>query len=51
LAVLREATEPLARASLCESWPDPVQRDRALSGLVADGLVEAREDDHFELPH
>ena len=50
LAVLREAVEPVARAFLCPSWPDPVQRDRALSGLVADGLVEARDGDRFELP-
>jgi hypothetical protein len=33
---------PIAR--LTAAWPhDPVQRDRALAGLVADGLVEPED--------
>jgi A/G-specific adenine glycosylase len=31
-------------------WPRAVQRNRALDGLVADGLVEPLADDHFALP-
>ena len=32
------------------AWHDPVQRDRALDGLVADGLVEPAGADRFALP-
>ncbi len=39
LSVLREAREPVGRAVLDPLWPDPEQRDRALSSLVEDGLV------------
>jgi A/G-specific adenine glycosylase len=39
LAVLRAEPGPVPGARLDQVWPDPVQRDRALAGLVADGLV------------
>ena len=29
---------------------DPLQRARALDGLVADGLVEPLDEQHFRLP-
>ena len=42
LAVLRAADEPITADALAGAWPDPVQRDRALSSLVSDGLVVPR---------
>ena len=50
LAVLREATEPVPQAALDAVWHEPVQRARALDGLVADGLVEPLEDGLYRLP-
>ncbi|WP_330331126.1 A/G-specific adenine glycosylase [Streptomyces sp. NBC_00536] len=44
LAVLREAVGPVPRAALDAVWDEPVQRARALDGLVADGLVEPLTD-------
>jgi A/G-specific adenine glycosylase len=40
MAVLRSASEPVAPGDLAGVWPDAEQRDRALAGLLADGLVE-----------
>jgi A/G-specific adenine glycosylase len=39
LAVLRDSAAPVSQAQLDRAWSDPVQRSRALDGLVADGLV------------
>ncbi len=50
LAVLRDADRPVPRASLEAAWDEPVQRERALDGLVADGLVEPLGPDAFALP-
>jgi A/G-specific adenine glycosylase len=50
LGVLREAAGPVPAASLDAVWPDPAQRARALSGLVADGLAEALEHQMYALP-
>ncbi|MCC9311366.1 A/G-specific adenine glycosylase [Kitasatospora sp. RB6PN24] len=50
LAVLRAQHGPVARARLDVVWPDDIQRDRALDGLVADGLVEPLADGYFRLP-
>jgi A/G-specific adenine glycosylase len=50
LAVLRNSTEPVTQARLDATWPDPVQRARALDGLVADGLVDPLPDGRFALP-
>jgi A/G-specific adenine glycosylase len=50
LAALRDADAPVGRATLGAQWPDPEQRDRALQGLVADGLVAACGGDMFQLP-
>jgi A/G-specific adenine glycosylase len=49
LAVLRGASEPVDADQLGTVWPDAQQRDRALSGLLADGLVE-RCDAGYRLP-
>ncbi|MBB6039852.1 A/G-specific adenine glycosylase [Phytomonospora endophytica] len=39
MAVLREADDPVARVALDTVWHEPDRRERALTGLVADGLV------------
>lgn len=36
---LRAAHRPVTRAEIAAVWTDPVQLDRAISGLVADGLA------------
>ncbi|MFC9429218.1 A/G-specific adenine glycosylase [Streptomyces sp. NPDC056987] len=50
LAVLREAVTPVPQATLDAVWDEPVQRARALDGLVADGLVEPLENALYRLP-
>ena len=40
LAVLRESADVVEAARLSAVWADAAQRERALDGLVADGLVE-----------
>ncbi|MGP3984619.1 A/G-specific adenine glycosylase [Streptomyces sp. KR80] len=50
LAVLREATAPVPQEVLDAVWSEPVQRARALDGLVADGLVEPLEGRRYRLP-
>ncbi|MBA9001470.1 A/G-specific adenine glycosylase [Thermomonospora cellulosilytica] len=50
LAVLRNAEGPVEKAALDVAWSDPVQRERALDGLVADGLVDPLEDGRYALP-
>lgn len=49
MAVLRESDAPVPRARLDEVWADDEQRDRALAGLVADGLAVSN-DGKFSLP-
>lgn len=39
LAVLRSSDEPVDTDELAAAWPEPGQRSRALTSLVADGLV------------
>jgi len=50
LAVLREAHVPVPQAALDRVWDEPVQRGRALDGLVADGLVEPLPGGLYRLP-
>jgi A/G-specific adenine glycosylase len=50
LAVLRDASDPVPRASLDAVWDDAVQRERALDSLVADGLVDPLADGTYALP-
>jgi A/G-specific adenine glycosylase len=50
LAVLRDATGPVHRWELEAAWDRSPQRERALDGLVADGLVEPLDGDRFALP-
>lgn len=50
LAVLRAAHGPVPKAALNAVWDDAVQRERALDGLIADGLAEVLDDDMYQLP-
>lgn len=49
MAELRGSDIPVTALEIEQLWPDTAQRDRALAGLIADGLVVAG-DDGFELP-
>jgi A/G-specific adenine glycosylase len=50
MAVLRETEGSVARNRLDETWHDPVQRDRALTSLLADGLVVEDGAGRYSLP-
>ena len=50
LAVLRAAGDPVSRADFDAVWDGQAQLDRALDGLVADGLVDPLPDGRFTLP-
>jgi A/G-specific adenine glycosylase len=50
LAVLRDTDGPVEADLLEQVWDEPVQRARALDGLVADGLVDPLPDGRFALP-
>ena len=51
MAVLREAEGAVTKARLDLSWPHyPQQRERALDGLIADGLVEPLAGGRYRLP-
>jgi A/G-specific adenine glycosylase len=49
LAVLRAESGPVPGARLDQVWPDAAQRDRALAGLIADGLVVAGAGQRYAL--
>lgn len=46
---LRSAHGPIGRAELAPVWPDAAQLDRAITGLVSDGLAVV-SDDGYTLP-
>ena len=50
LQVLRDSPGPVEAGLLDQVWQEPVQRARALSGLVTDGLVEPLPDGTYALP-
>jgi A/G-specific adenine glycosylase len=50
LAVLRDSERPVPAEILAQAWDEPVQRARALDGLVADGLVDPLPDTTYALP-
>jgi A/G-specific adenine glycosylase len=50
MAVLRDAPAPVGADLLAQAWDEPVQRARALDGLVADGLVDPLPDGRYALP-
>jgi A/G-specific adenine glycosylase len=47
---LRAAHRPVARGELEPAWPDAAQLERAIAGLVADGLAVADADGSLSLP-
>lgn len=49
LAELRASDVPITAEEIVQVWPDSEQRDRALSGLLTDGLV-VQVDSDYELP-
>jgi A/G-specific adenine glycosylase len=50
LAVLRRSSDPVDKAALDDAWDDPRQRERALSALIEDGLVDPLDDGRYSLP-
>lgn len=50
MAALRDAVGPLDPGDLVSRWDDDVQRGRALTSLLADGLLERLEDGRVALP-
>jgi A/G-specific adenine glycosylase len=50
LAVLRATTGAVPKKTLDACWHDTAQRERALDGLVADGLVEPLPRARYRLP-
>jgi A/G-specific adenine glycosylase len=50
MAVLRDSAGSVGRAAIEAAWDDAIQRERALDGLVSDGLVELVGADRFGLP-
>ena len=50
LDVLRGTDGPVTVAELDGTWPDDLQRARALDGLVTDGLVDPLPEGRFALP-
>jgi A/G-specific adenine glycosylase len=51
LDVLRGAADPVGKVALDLVWPDAAQRERALAGLVVDGLIDSLPDGRFALPN
>jgi A/G-specific adenine glycosylase len=50
LAVLRESPAAVERSDLDIVWEEATQRERALAGLLADGLVQVTGDGRYRLP-
>ncbi|MGA1837845.1 A/G-specific adenine glycosylase [Herbiconiux sp. 11R-BC] len=50
LALLRATPHPVPAPHLAQAVTDPAQYGRALTGLLADGLIIALDDDLFALP-
>ncbi len=50
MAIVRDAPEPITKATLDTAWPESEQRERALAGLLTDGLVERLDEHRYGLP-
>jgi len=50
LQVLRDSDASVTHARLAKAWPDAEQRERALAGLLADGLLVAEARGRYRLP-
>ena len=51
MAALRDADEPVPGATVSSLWPETEQRERALAGLLDDGLAVRLPDGRVSLPH
>lgn len=51
MELLRDGGGPVSRTDLEACWPDAPQRDRALAGLLADGLAVELPRRRYSLPH
>lgn len=50
LAVLRDNETPVPQAAINALWPERMQRERAVAGLLDDGLVEHDGSGNYRLP-
>lgn len=50
LGALRATEQPVTDAEIAGLWPDPALRERALSGLITDGLAVRCESGGYSLP-
>lgn len=50
LGLCRDHPDGVPKQTLDAAWPDPVQGQRALAGLIADGLIVAIGHDRYGLP-
>jgi A/G-specific adenine glycosylase len=50
MAELRASDVPVTAAEVAQVWADDVQRERALAGLIRDGLVTGSPDEGYRLP-
>jgi A/G-specific adenine glycosylase len=50
MAELRASDVPVTAAEVARVWADDVQRERALAGLIRDGLVTGSPDEGYRLP-
>lgn len=50
LGVVRDADDPVPKGRLDAEWHLPEQRERALAGLLADGLLTEPEPGYYALP-
>jgi A/G-specific adenine glycosylase len=51
MAALRDSDGPVPIEEIARRWPDDAQRDRAITGLLADGLAVRTTDGRLHLPH
>ncbi|KQO82689.1 adenine glycosylase [Frigoribacterium sp. Leaf263] len=50
MAELRASDVPVTKKEIDAVWPEPLQRDRALAGLLRDGLAAGSPDEGYRLP-
>ncbi len=50
LAVLRASDHPVEKPALDDAWDNVPQRERALSSLIEDGLIDPLDDGRYALP-
>ena len=50
LGLLRDVSGTVPKSDIDNAWPEPLQRGRALDGLLVDGLVVGDPDSGYRLP-